>query len=219
MVFFRRDSWLTARVSKCALCMYGKVTNGHGGPNRPTVAKIGKSTITAPGQCISVDQLQSPTPGLIVKMKGIPTTQRYTVSTPAPLLTISADCHTSTFSAALSCLMTLWRQKHRSTGIVKDMLVWSSCMITQTMLGDSQTYFSCKTLLIRNNQSCTVVWMPIFKMVWPKSVFRTYRTLCTLHYCMHSHCGTRRYQIIYGLLLCGWQMNEEYAVFHFGQKK
>jgi hypothetical protein len=34
-----------------------------------------------PGQFISVDQLESPTPSLIVQLKGIPTTKRYTVAT------------------------------------------------------------------------------------------------------------------------------------------
>ena len=35
----------------------------------------------APGQCVSVDQLQSPSPGLIAQLKGVPTLQRYTAAT------------------------------------------------------------------------------------------------------------------------------------------
>jgi hypothetical protein len=39
--------------------------------------KIESMTITAPGQCVSVDQLESNTPGFIAQLKGIPTTNRY----------------------------------------------------------------------------------------------------------------------------------------------
>ena len=37
--------------------------------------------MTEPGQCISVDQLESPSPGLIAQLKGIPTMQRYNAAT------------------------------------------------------------------------------------------------------------------------------------------
>jgi hypothetical protein len=37
--------------------------------------------ITTPGQCVSVDQLESTTPGLIAQLKGIPTTKRYKAAT------------------------------------------------------------------------------------------------------------------------------------------
>jgi hypothetical protein len=39
--------------------------------------KIGSMAITAPGQCVSVDQLASNTPGFIAQLKGIPTTNHY----------------------------------------------------------------------------------------------------------------------------------------------
>lgn len=71
---------LTARVPKCASCMYGKATRRAWRSKAPPV-KVYKSLIMAPGQCVSVDQLQSPTPGLIAQLKGIPTTQRYTAAT------------------------------------------------------------------------------------------------------------------------------------------
>ena len=38
---------------------------------------ITSRTITAPGQCVSVDQLESSTPGLIAQLKGKPTISRY----------------------------------------------------------------------------------------------------------------------------------------------
>ena len=37
--------------------------------------------MTAPGQCVSVDQLVSPSPGLVAQMKGIPTTRRFQAAT------------------------------------------------------------------------------------------------------------------------------------------
>jgi hypothetical protein len=65
----------------CASCAYGKATR------RPTRTK-GQSRqarrmvkITKPGDCVSVDQLESPTPGFIGQMKGILTTKRYTTAT------------------------------------------------------------------------------------------------------------------------------------------
>ncbi len=36
---------------------------------------------SAPGQCVSVDQLDATVPGLIAQIKGIPTTKRYNYAT------------------------------------------------------------------------------------------------------------------------------------------
>jgi hypothetical protein len=62
--------------------MFGKATR------RPWRDKPGKDqiksrirTATAPRQCISVDQLESTTPGLIAQLKGWLTTKRYKVAT------------------------------------------------------------------------------------------------------------------------------------------
>ena len=68
------------RVPKCASCMYGKMTR------RAKRAKNEKSgidarIITGPGACVSVDQLESRTMGLIGHMKGNPTVQRYRCAT------------------------------------------------------------------------------------------------------------------------------------------
>ena len=67
-------------VPLCTACLFGKATR------RPWRTKPSKDahesiTITAPGQCVSVDQLESPTLGLILQLKGIPTKARYKVAT------------------------------------------------------------------------------------------------------------------------------------------
>ncbi|KAI2507331.1 hypothetical protein MHU86_7051 [Fragilaria crotonensis] len=59
------------QIPACTSCLYGKATR------RPwrTKPKLGQQggklrTATEPGQCISVDQLESTTPGLIAQIKG-----------------------------------------------------------------------------------------------------------------------------------------------------
>ena len=65
----------------CASCAFGKATR------RPwrVKGKQGQTTGLVPimgsGACVSVDQLESPTPGFIGQMKGILTTKRYRVAT------------------------------------------------------------------------------------------------------------------------------------------
>jgi hypothetical protein len=68
------------RVPKCSACIYGKMTRR---PKRTKGAtgRIGSTTATRPGECVSVDQLESSTLGLIGHMKGKPTTQRYKCAT------------------------------------------------------------------------------------------------------------------------------------------
>ena len=67
----------SCEIPMCTSCLYGKATR------RPWRGKIRKSQtfkkqhLTKPGQCVSVDQLESTTPGLIAQMKGIPTKLRY----------------------------------------------------------------------------------------------------------------------------------------------
>lgn len=70
------------QVPTCTSCLYGKATR------RPwrTKPKVGQQggklrTATEPGQCISVDQLESTTPGLIAQIKGWLTKKRYRVAT------------------------------------------------------------------------------------------------------------------------------------------
>ena len=71
---------LKARIPKCADCSYGKSIRRAWRSNGP-VNKQGGQFSTMPGQFVSVDQLQSPIPGLIAQLKGIPTTQRYNAAT------------------------------------------------------------------------------------------------------------------------------------------
>ncbi len=68
------------RVPECAACRFGKATRvpwrTKGANNKGKLF-----TVTAPGQCVSVDQLETTTPGLIGQMKGIPTKMQYKVAT------------------------------------------------------------------------------------------------------------------------------------------
>ena len=63
----------------CAACQYGKQTR------RPWRTKPGTTpslqTAVRPGQCVSVDQMESTTNGFIAQLKGIPTKQRYRYAT------------------------------------------------------------------------------------------------------------------------------------------
>ena len=68
------------RPPKCAACMIGRATR------RPWRTKAPKqsikvASITAPGDCVSIDQLQSTTPGLIAQMRGFLTKERYHYAT------------------------------------------------------------------------------------------------------------------------------------------
>ena len=68
------------RLPFCASCAYGKATR------KPWRLHTSSNTIEShcpqrSGECISVDQLISPTPGFIAQMSGKLTTQRYTCAT------------------------------------------------------------------------------------------------------------------------------------------
>jgi hypothetical protein len=71
---------INCRIPMCPSCLFGKSTR-RAWRNKSLANEIAPRTITAPGQCVSVDQLESPTPGLIGQIKGILTTQRYRVMT------------------------------------------------------------------------------------------------------------------------------------------
>ena len=68
------------RLSFCASCTYGKATRK---PWRLHISsnKDESNRPQRPGECISVDQLISPTPGFIAQMSDKLTTQRYTCAT------------------------------------------------------------------------------------------------------------------------------------------
>ena len=68
------------RIPTCSACLYSKATKK---PWRGKESKdgSGKEQPTRPGQVVSVDQLVSPTPGLIAQMTGFLTTKRYNYAT------------------------------------------------------------------------------------------------------------------------------------------
>ena len=68
------------RIPTCSACLYSKATKR---PWRGKESKKGRptKTLTRPGQVVSVDQLVSPTPGLIAQMTGFLTTKRYKYET------------------------------------------------------------------------------------------------------------------------------------------
>ena len=68
------------KVPLCAACQYGKMTRK---PWRTKALNKQEKTwtATAPGQCVSVDQLESTTLGFIAQLKGKLTTQRYQYGT------------------------------------------------------------------------------------------------------------------------------------------
>ena len=62
----------------CAACKYGKQTKR---PWRTKGPQGHIRTATQPGQVVSVDQLESTTPGFVAQLKGLLTTQRYNYAT------------------------------------------------------------------------------------------------------------------------------------------
>lgn len=66
-------------IPKCTACMFGRATRRPWRTKSTINAKI--KITTQPGQCVSVDQLESPTPGLATQLRGIPTTLRYKAAT------------------------------------------------------------------------------------------------------------------------------------------
>jgi len=64
----------------CAACLYAKATRrGWRGKGRQDWAN--NNRVTSPGQCVSVDQLISPTPALVAQLKGKLTKSRYIAAT------------------------------------------------------------------------------------------------------------------------------------------
>ena len=64
----------------CAACAYGKATRNPW-RSRSTNNKDEAERPRSPGEVVSVDQMISPTPGLVAQMTGILTTKRYTCAT------------------------------------------------------------------------------------------------------------------------------------------
>ena len=69
----------TCKIPKCVACLYGKATKR---PWRSRARNRNKLFVaTKPGQVVSIDQMESSTPGLIAQMRGFLTKQRYRVAT------------------------------------------------------------------------------------------------------------------------------------------
>ena len=63
------------KIPKCIACMYGKATKVPWKVKGDTTSHI--KPVNIPGGCVSIDQMETTTPGLIAQMKGIPTISRY----------------------------------------------------------------------------------------------------------------------------------------------
>ena len=69
----------TCAIPVCAACMYGQATRRRW-RDKPSKVTMEKPPL-APGDKVSVDQMVSPTPGLVAQMTGILTTKRYRYAT------------------------------------------------------------------------------------------------------------------------------------------
>ncbi len=67
---------IDCRVPCCTSCLFGRATKT---PWRKDLSKI--KVATEPGQCVSIDQLELPTPGLLAQLKGTPTLWQYRAAT------------------------------------------------------------------------------------------------------------------------------------------
>ena len=69
------------RTHICTTCMFGKATKKPWRTKAPQNREQPSHTLTKPGDCFSVDQLESSIWGLIGQLRGIPTIERYEVAT------------------------------------------------------------------------------------------------------------------------------------------
>jgi hypothetical protein len=65
---------------KCAGCIFGAMTKKPW-RKKDEPSKVNTVVVTVPGDCVSVDQLESGTPGWVAQLKGILTNRRYTCAT------------------------------------------------------------------------------------------------------------------------------------------
>jgi hypothetical protein len=71
----------TCHVPICTSGLFGKLARRQWQAKPSASHKKGSKTLTRPGECVSVDQLESPTPGVIAQLQGIPTKARYKTAT------------------------------------------------------------------------------------------------------------------------------------------
>jgi GAG-pre-integrase domain len=79
------------RIPLCQACVYGKLTRRPWRTKPNANHDTNTDTVTVPGQMVSVDQLESPSPGLYGQMKGILTKRRYKVATVFQLILCSSS--------------------------------------------------------------------------------------------------------------------------------
>jgi hypothetical protein len=65
----------------CSSCIYGQMTRRAWRTRSEPDSIAQQHTITQPGQCVSIDQMESPVPGFIAQLKGIPMKARYNSAT------------------------------------------------------------------------------------------------------------------------------------------
>jgi len=70
----------TCHEPLCTACLYGKATR-HPWRTKGTITQGTLRRATYAGHCVAVDQCESPTPGLVAQIKGIPMKKRYTCAT------------------------------------------------------------------------------------------------------------------------------------------
>jgi hypothetical protein len=80
-----KQGYLPARLAKCRVptcqaCVYGKLTR-RAWRTKSTTSSSNDFSATTAGQCVSVDQVESPIPGFLGQMKGRLTKQRYKAAT------------------------------------------------------------------------------------------------------------------------------------------
>ena len=66
----------TCKVPLCTACLFGKATR-QPWRTKSSVNRIRIKQVQKPGDCVSVDQIESTTPGLVGQIKGFLTIQRY----------------------------------------------------------------------------------------------------------------------------------------------
>jgi hypothetical protein len=72
---------LACKIPICTSCLYGKATRRPWRSKTPNNVDETVRTVTRSGDCVSVDQLESSTPGLVAQLKGRPTIKRYKAAT------------------------------------------------------------------------------------------------------------------------------------------
>jgi hypothetical protein len=65
---------------KCAGCIFGAMTKMPW-RTKASPSQVKTVVVTGPGDCVSVDQLESSTPGFVAQLKGIITKRRCTCAT------------------------------------------------------------------------------------------------------------------------------------------